>query len=523
MNYVRLVGPFPLKPETCERLLKPHIIMSHSPLKNPLLAASVREHKLYKKFALSCRGLECLSAQRLVAAVSGGGDSMALALLAAAWASDHSQEIILAYFDHETAQARNREEWNLVHNLARVFSISALRGATDSLATKITGRGREDTWRKRRYAFLFAIAGKDGLVLTGHTLDDAAETFLLAAVRGGSGGAMAGVRRKRNDGVVRPLLGLRRSELRDLLVDLGVEWVEDPTNESMEEHRAFVRHKVLPEIVSMFGPSSINGLARSALLVEEWDSLVENLARKAFGQVVDCSKSPVTVLDLERLRRYHPSVIRRVIRDVLVEKFDKPGISLTDPVEQLYELIKARRHFQLGLPRGLIAKASTDALVIEVPNSAVEPTSPVQFSFPLPVPGHLGPERIGEGILSSKIWFGRITPREFHFSLDTALIDADQIWGSLRVRNRKFGDRFVPMGLIRGRVKLKKYLRDRAVPLEKRWRLPVVTDNSGKIIWIPGTVRSNLAPITPATRVAILLKRVPSGGSALRIQEAKSG
>ena len=131
----------------------------------------------------------------VVVAVSGGGDSTALALLVDAWRVARSRMAMLAYFDHEHEPERHECEWRQVQGLARWLGMPAARGSA-GLFRAIEGRSQEEVWRNRRYAFLLSLTGSTGVVVTGHTMDDVAETFVMAAIRGGSGSAMAGPRRR---------------------------------------------------------------------------------------------------------------------------------------------------------------------------------------------------------------------------------------------------------------------------------------------------------------------------------------
>jgi tRNA(Ile)-lysidine synthase len=470
-----------------------------------ILLQRVREHPVFHTFSAGSVQLGYTEASRLIVAVSGGGDSVALAMVAAAWAKEHGKEIVFAYFDHETDRSRNEAEWHLVTELSRVLSVPSARGSAGEYSD-IVGRGPEETWRKQRYQFLRSLAGQSGLTLTGHTLDDAAETFLLAAFRGGTGNALSGIRRQRNDGVIRPFLGVRREQLRDLLRQLGVEWIEDTANDDETTPRVFVRRRILPELISRFGPKSLEGITRSARWFEELNDLADRLAQQAASELVRPGRLNETSLDLSRLRDYHPAVQRRVLRVVLAEKFSDPCSLLSRPADQLVRLVAKGRAFALGLPQGLRAVTRQDSLVIAKP--IVGSSHGADRVVFIPVPGCVWLGGTLLGIAASAVWCGSRPFDSFAFALDTALLDSSEICGALRVRCRRPGERFRPLGAFSGTVKLKKYLRDRGVPIGERWHLPIVTDESGRLLWIPGVARSNVAAITEHTRHAILLRSV---------------
>jgi tRNA(Ile)-lysidine synthase len=111
------------------------------------------------------------------------------------------------------------------------------------------GESLEAAARHLRYAALLALAREMGgaPVLTGHTRDDQAETVLLHLERK-LGRARGGIRPRRADGVVRPLLPFSRAELRGFLAERAVTFREDETNENENLARNRIRRSVLPEM-----------------------------------------------------------------------------------------------------------------------------------------------------------------------------------------------------------------------------------------------------------------------------------
>jgi tRNA(Ile)-lysidine synthase len=94
-----------------------------------------------------------------------------------------------------------------------------------------------------------------------------------------------------------------------------------------------------------------------------------------------------------------------------------------------------------------------------------------------------------------------------------AVFDADAVAVPVAVRPLRAGDRIVPFGLD-AEKKVKEILIDRKVPREERWGRPAVCDAEGRILWIPGVLRSAHAPVTRATRRTLVLRfQVPAGGS----------
>ncbi|MBN1423872.1 tRNA lysidine(34) synthetase TilS [Candidatus Fermentibacteria bacterium] len=471
-----------------------------------LLFSVVRDHPVYPCVAEAMGAARIADGHPVIVAVSGGADSTALALLVAAWCAQPRHSIVLAYFDHEHDGARHAAEWQHVCDLARIIGARQSRGVAASFGD-IGGRGLEETWRNRRYAFLSRLAGPEGLILTGHTMDDVAETFLMTAVRGGSGSAMAGPRAARC-GVVRPLLATRRDALRDLLRQTGVGWIEDPTNVG-DRPRAWLRAHVIPAVTSRFGPSAVEGLARSAQMVEEWSEAIDAHAVAAARLCVRRDREE-TLLDLALLESYPRAVRRRMLRGVLSSCGLPSGARLSAPVEGLLRLCDGARSRRLQLPGGVSAVRSCGFLRI-----APTPSLPAATETVLPLPGCVA---FGAWVLTASVvwagegWTGRM-PRD----PSVAMLDRDAVCEPLHVRARQRGDRIVPMGM-EGTVRLKSYLRDCGVPLWSRWCIPLVCDANGRIVWIPGIVRSQDAPIIVKTTRILLLHSM-----AARMREEECG
>ncbi len=451
-----------------------------------------------------CTSLGCHETNRIVAAVSGGGDSVAMALLVAPYAKARAIEFMLAYFDHETDPARNAREWALVQGLAHQLGAGAVRGRKSDYKS-VAGFGPEDRWRNKRYAFLKDQAGPAGMVITAHTMDDNAESFLLAAVRGGSGAALSSIRTSRMDGIARPFLGIRRVELRTFLSLLGVQWISDPTNRDLAKTRAFLRHRVLPHLAERFGNAAVAGLSRSADLIGEWEDLIQQLSQDALKVTFAEKGHGKLILDLVRLGEYHAAVQRRVLRLVLERLYGAHRIPLTLHIDRLLRFI-TEEGTRLSLPQGLQAERTAQSRLSLGPFS---PRATPDFLCPMAIPGVTWIEKIGEGIRASVLWTPRNVSPLMPVGSDCAVLDAEQLTGPLLVRNRNPGDRFSPVGFGQGRVRLKKYLRDHGIPFADRWKCPVVLEKqTDRIVWIPGIARADIALVGPTTRKMLLLCRI---------------
>ncbi|MBB4866452.1 tRNA(Ile)-lysidine synthase [Pseudomonas nitritireducens] len=210
-------------------------------------------------------------------ALSGGLDSTVLLHLLAQLARRESLPPISAIHVHHGLQAV-ADGWpehcqQLCDGLGAPLQVVRVR--VDG------GASLERAAREARYAAFTAALGEGGCLLTGQHRDDQAETVLFrlfrgAGVRGLSG--MAGQRPLGAGMLLRPLLGITRTELERYALNHGLSWVEDPSNASDDYDRNYLRNRVLPGIVERW-PSAVETIARSAEHLAEADGLLGELAR----------------------------------------------------------------------------------------------------------------------------------------------------------------------------------------------------------------------------------------------------
>jgi tRNA(Ile)-lysidine synthase len=178
----------------------------------------------------------------LAAAVSGGADSMALAILARDWARQHNGSLLAFVVDHGLRPASANEARTTIERLDRLGIPAKLL----QLTTLLHGPALAERARNMRYRALSEACQEIGLLhlLLGHHAADQAETLAMRVLRGsGTHGlaGMAALRETPTARLLRPLLGIQPQELRRFLVVQGVDWVEDPSNADLRALRPRLR------------------------------------------------------------------------------------------------------------------------------------------------------------------------------------------------------------------------------------------------------------------------------------------
>ncbi|MFZ5586052.1 MAG: tRNA lysidine(34) synthetase TilS [Thermodesulfobacteriota bacterium] len=399
----------------------------------------------------------------LLAAVSGGADSVALARLLAGLAPARGWRLTLAHVDHGLRPDSAADAaWvaELARSLGLDFAMRRVRVARQ-------GRGLEDAARQARRQALMEMAAQAGAaaVALAHSADDQAETLVMRMLCGSGPTGLAGMRAW--DGPWwRPLLAARRAELRAYLAGLGQGWREDPSNASNAPLRNRVR-ALLPALADQVNPRAVEALGRLAGLcaAEEdywrgWcaDFLAAHARREGHGWLVAA----------EALAGLHPAPARRVLRALAERIAGASQAILSLHVEQLLDLALGAPGRELSLPGGLWAGREAEGLRLDAA------ASPPEFAYRLDGPGWLW---LGHwpGWLKAEVVQG---PPLVAARGPEAWLPLDDVRWPLIVRPPRRGERFQPLGAPGGK-RLSRILSDRKLPSWHRRRTLVVADAGG--------------------------------------------
>lgn len=231
----------------------------------------------------------------IIAALSGGMDSVVLLRLLSAWRSESGggPRVVAAHLNHglRGADALRDEEFSRAYaeSLGVDFAFRAVDAAAAAREERL---GVEEAGRLLRYRFFHDLGGgRGGLVLTGHHADDQAETILLHLRRGSHRRGLAGMREFTMLPVPpgltvrlgRPLLGMPRERLHAYALEHGLDWREDLTNQDAAFARNRIRHRVIPMLESLLPGFRDRLLAKAAVLAREEDELSRDGVRLAEG------------------------------------------------------------------------------------------------------------------------------------------------------------------------------------------------------------------------------------------------
>ena len=462
----------------------------------------------------------------LLIALSGGADSVLLLHLVRHGLPSHPLRAV-----HVAHGLRGEESEADARFCERLCAQLGVPFALRPVQIDARKQGLEARARAARYGALVdeAQAFQNATIVTAHHADDALETLLLRWTRGTRTGGLAGLAPRRSFQaaprihVVRPLLSLRKDQLRSWLAESGLAHREDSSNADLDFARNRLRRELLPAIEHAAGPGAIENLFAFARAVADLESALEHAtahlgwtpmpranARGAVGrQRGGCLPRGDLMLLTPALRK------RALARLLLVGTAQAPGRALLDALSDDLQLGRCTRH---ALPGAWSLQLRSGELVLEPPREEAPtlrdgpacglPFPPTeaprgQLEYHLPLPGivHLADgRRLSAHVLRPSV--PRAVPRsECEVELDLAAI-ADP--ASLRVRFARPGDRFHALGAPGSRA-LVRFLADSGIPRGDRPHVPLVTCGS-TILWVAGVRPADGPRVTPQTTQRLRLE-----------------
>lgn len=459
-------------------------------------------------------------------AVSGGSDSVALLSILKELRLQEGIRLTVVHFNHRLRGPESDRDEQFVAALARRFELPFLCGCEDVAAVARVQRWNvEDAARRLRYGFFDCLIREARIdcVAVAHTMDDQAETVLARIVRGTGPTGLSAIFPV-NGKVVRPLLEVRRHELREYLRNLRQEWREDATNCDRSRLRSRLRHDVLPHLQRETSPAIVGHLSRLASMAREddafWKALTEArlgaFLKRAEGQIqIRCADllNPLsadwTNGDMSKDARL--AVTRRLVRGIVDELRGDRRQWTAGHVDRVVHLARfGKSGSRLELP-GVIVERNFDLLQFYLPRQDVRVNA---FGKPVVISEFSRTVTLGNSGDSTVVAVPEIR-RRFHLKVvdwhssrsdtDTEnTLDRDLLHPPLVLRNWQPGDSFRPKGR-RSSRKLKHFLRIKRVALRERAGWPVLTSGGDVLVWVRGLPVAAEFATRPATRMGVVI------------------
>ena len=483
--------------------------------------------------------------ETLGVAVSGGADSVALLRLLFELRDRLGIRLVVLHFNHQLRGLESEADQRFVEEVAAGHSLMCEVGAGDVReAARSKGWNLEDAARRLRYAF-FDERVQQGIVArvaVAHTADDQAETVLAHVLRGTGIAGLAGIHPVRG-AIVRPLLEIRRQELREYLAARGQAWREDASNEDTTRLRARIRHRLLPFLAQDFQPQIVAQLCRLASIARDqeafWGAYVDaafrsKARREESGAIairVADLKEPIGSALLDGARAAHAgesgvstALSRRLVRRIYQElRGDRMGLTArhTDQVLRLAQAsTDGKRHAAISasgrethLPGVRVEREFETLRFFLAPAAPLEAAwhragarcEAARFAYSIELEGRRPVEiavpEIGRRVRLKSVDWPQST-RET--TVGQVALDWDRLRAPLVVRSWLPGDCFRPFGR-RNVRKLKRLLLESRIPFRDRAGWPVVT-SAGSIVWARGFPVAAEFAAAAETEIGVLIE-----------------
>jgi tRNA(Ile)-lysidine synthase len=438
----------------------------------------------------------------VLVAVSGGPDSMALLHALCQLREPYGIKLLIAHLNHQMRPSAAQDAL-FVEAVAHDLGILCICESIDVPAYRRRHRlSPEDAARRVRYTFLRTTATCVAAhrIAVGHTADDQAETVLFRLLRGSGLRGLGGIPPVRHP-IIRPLIQVQRRDIMDYLRTHCIPFREDPSNQQRRYARNRIRLDLVPQLQRSYNPRLVQTLSTTAQLLAADEAALQEVARERF----DAARLPATPdqvhLRLAMITPLLPALQRRVLRQALAEAMGNLQRVTHSHLADILALLRTDVGTKwLALPGAAVVERRYDVLIIY----RQAPPAAVYVDHPVSLPGVCTIEALGVTIVSDLVQGG--TAITSFPTGNVAWLDADRVGRELRVRTRRPGDRFQPLGSPYTK-KLKAFLIDAKVPRAQRDRLPLLATSAG-IAWVAGVRPAEWAKVTPATREILRLQLI---------------
>jgi len=417
------------------------------------------------------------------------------------------------HFQHGLRGAESAGDEQFTAELAARLGLEFFRdGADVAAAAERDGINLEEAGRRLRTAFFERLVseGHVNRVATAHTADDQAETLLAHLLRGSGLAGLAGIYPVAGV-VVRPLVEVRRAELREWLGRLGQTWREDSTNTDTARLRARVRHELLPLVEREFQPQIVGQLCRVADLAREEEQFAAGLVEARFRALAQSQLNRVVLGAAELLAPLPAELLsdggtqkalaRRMVRRAVEQVLGHRRGLTAEHVESVLHLARGQMSgHRVVLPHGVVVARSFDEMIFSAGNPPAPRSGGLRraepggrrsgcgaqdYKLPVALPERGSVELIVPAI-GSRVRLKVVdwTAGAGETKIIGEALDAGRLSPPFFLRNWQPGDVYHPRGKRQAR-KLKELLREARVPAEERAGWPVL-ESGGALVWVRG-------------------------------------
>jgi tRNA(Ile)-lysidine synthase len=436
---------------------------------------------------------------RVLVALSGGPDSMALLYGLLAIRGEYDLKLFVAHLNHKLRGRESDQDERFAKNIASELKLKFFSKKIDIKreAQKLK-MSIEEAAREIRYQYLESLAEKikaDKIAL-GHQADDQAETFLMRLLRGAGAAGLSGIPPKRGK-IIRPLIQIKREEIENFLKMNKIPSRLDSSNLQTDYFRNKIRLSLLPRIKKEFNPRIVESLNRTADIISAQQEYIRKKCELILRGIVTKRKSKL-IVDTAKFSDYDVCLQREMIRLCVKELKGDLNQLTFESVDRTLNLIhKEKRGKRVKLVESIWLEHGGNDLIFYRGGKK-------EYDYPLTLPGKTDLSEWGIRILA-RVLKRKPEQKELigpHHNL--VYLDWKKLKGPFRLRTRRRGDKFKPLGM-KGSKSVADFLIDAKVPRHQRDRVAILT-SKGKIVWVVGYRESEDFKVTGDTRSVLKIE-----------------
>ncbi|MCK1995427.1 tRNA lysidine(34) synthetase TilS [Peribacillus muralis] len=427
---------------------------------------------------------------KLLIGVSGGPDSMVLLHILKEIQPLFQYEMLVASVDHMFRGEESYEDYQYVEQICARWGIAFEGKRIDVPARmKHTGESSQITARKLRFAFYEEMMDKHqaSTLVLGHHGDDQVETMLMRLTRGATGKARAGIpikRRFHTGQLIRPFLEITKSQIMEYANLHNIAPRFDPSNDQDDYVRNRFRHEVLPFLKQENGKVHEHFQRFSEELYQD-EAFFLDLVSREMSKVWIQQDEDQAVIKIDKVLAMPKPLQRRAIQLILNYLYlERPSSLSALHIDQLLVLFfNPQPSAELHLPEGLIAEKSYQTCTFRFFRQKSQ-----EYSLKLQIPGET---ILPNGYKIKAHYIKEEIP--VLMGNHSFILPESAVQFPLTVRTRKEGERMAVKGL-GGTKKLKDIFINEKIPMQERNVWPVIIDQAGTAIWLPGLKKSDVEP-----------------------------
>lgn len=352
---------------------------------------------------------------------------------------------------------------------------------------------KEAAGRKLRKSFFNRITKENNIkkIALAHNYNDQVETLLMRIIRGTGLDGLVGIEYKSGN-IIRPLLGIKRTEIEKYIYENNILYVEDSTNEQNDYNRNKFRNQIIPILKSEFNPNVEEAIFNLSKLARDDVNYLNKMTDFGYNRCVK-KEQDIIILDIDNFKKEDTSIQKRIIRKIFREKAGfLEDLSLTN-VEDIINLTTLSSGKYIDNINNLKIRNSYGKLIFENVENIYKKEDNFKY-INLKKGINIFCKR---EILVEEVNYKSTNPNEI-------TIPKEFIKDKLVLRNRIDGDRIRPIGL-EGTKKLKNIFIDKKIDRNKRDSYLIISDDE-KIYWVVDLVKSEFTKMDSITNSYIKIK-----------------